>query len=56
MATGLKWMLASQSVVLMAPPRREIWEMESLLQVRKTKRREEGFVVVCIHTPPRRCM
>ena len=31
-ATGLKWMLASNSVVLMPSPRREIWSHESLLQ------------------------
>jgi len=32
-ASGLKWMLASNSVVLMPLPRRESWAMESLLQV-----------------------
>jgi hypothetical protein len=32
-ATGLRWMLASRSVVMMVPPRREIWSMESLLRV-----------------------
>lgn len=32
MATGLKWMLASNSVVFMPPPRFESWAMESLLK------------------------
>jgi len=32
-ASGLKWMLASNSVVFMPPPRVETWAMESLLQV-----------------------
>jgi len=32
-ASGLKWMLASNSVVFMPLPRRETWAMESLLQV-----------------------
>ena len=32
-ASGLKWMLASNSVVLMAPPRRETWLAESRLRV-----------------------
>ena len=31
-ASGLKWMLASNSVVLMVPPRRETWARESQLQ------------------------
>ena len=33
MASGLKWMLASNSVVFMPLPRVETWAMESLLQV-----------------------
>lgn len=32
-ASGLKWMLASNSVVFMPLPRVETWAMESLLQV-----------------------
>lgn len=32
MATGLKWMLASNSVVFMPPRRFESWAMESLLK------------------------
>lgn len=31
-ASGLKWMLQSQSVVLMPPPTRTSWAMEELLQ------------------------
>ena len=31
-ASGLKWMLASKSAVMMVPPRRETWALESQLQ------------------------
>lgn len=31
-ASGLKWMLASKSAVMMVPPRRETWALESHLQ------------------------